>query len=108
MSKSANARKLPASARGPARNARSAAAVSRRKERVLIEFPAALLRRADEAARTLEINRSDLIRGAVERLLDEIESREFKRELAHAYAANAEMNRGLAKEFEAIDREGFR
>ena len=77
------------------------------KERVLIEFPSALLNRADQAARDLATNRSDLIRNAVERLLDDMDAREFERDLAQAYAANAEMNRGLAKEFEAVDREGF-
>lgn len=78
-----------------------------RKERVLIEFPVTLLKRADEAARGLETNRSGLIRNAVERLLDEMESKKFERELADAYAANAEMNRALAEEFADVDREGF-
>jgi metal-responsive CopG/Arc/MetJ family transcriptional regulator len=78
-----------------------------RKERVLIEFPSGLLKRADDAARSLEINRSGLIRNAVERLVDEVESREFERRLAEGYAANAEMNRALAREFSEVDREGF-
>jgi metal-responsive CopG/Arc/MetJ family transcriptional regulator len=78
-----------------------------RKERVLIEFPSALLKRADEAARGLETNRSGLIRDAVERLLDELESGVFEQALARAYAANADMNRALAKEFSEIDREDF-
>jgi metal-responsive CopG/Arc/MetJ family transcriptional regulator len=107
MSKSASARKLPASSRAAAKNFRKAPPSAQRKERVLIEFPAALLQRADEAARGLEMNRSGLIRNAVERLLDEMESRRFEQELARAYAANSEMNRDLAKEFEAVDREGF-
>lgn len=79
-----------------------------RKERVLIEFPSALLKRADEAASNLETNRSGFIRNAVERLLDEMEAKEFERELAAAYAANAEMNSALAAEFSEVDREGFR
>ena len=105
MTRSAAARKLPASNRQ--NNARPASSRASRKERVLVEFPAALLQRADEAARNLESNRSDLIRKAVERLLDDMESREFEQELARAYAANAAMNRALAKEFEAVDREGL-
>jgi metal-responsive CopG/Arc/MetJ family transcriptional regulator len=100
LARSAAARKT--SAGKPRKRTRA-----RRKERVLIEFPAALLKRADEAARNLETNRSDLIRSAVERILDDMESRKFKQELARAYAANAGMNRTLAKEFEAVDREGF-
>lgn len=80
---------------------------ARRKERVLIEFPSTLLKRADEVARNLETNRSDLIRNAVERLLDEMEAKEFEQELAKAYAANAEMNRALVTEFSVVDQEGF-
>jgi hypothetical protein len=77
------------------------------RERVLIEFPSGLLRRTDEAARKLEKNRSELIRGAVEKLLNDMDSSEFERELAAAYAANAEVSREMMKEFEAVDREGF-
>lgn len=77
------------------------------RERVLVEFPSHLLRRADEAAAKLEKNRSELIRTAVERLLDEVERKRFEAELAAAYAANAEMNLRLAEEFEHIDQEGF-
>ncbi len=79
----------------------------RQKERVLIEFPSTLLKRADEVARSLETNRSGRIRSAVERLLDEMEAKEFERELAQAYAANAGMNRALVAEFSEVDKEGF-
>jgi metal-responsive CopG/Arc/MetJ family transcriptional regulator len=82
-------------------------AARRHKERVLVEFPASLLAQADEAARRLGKNRSELIRSAVERLLNEIETRRFEGELAAAYAANASIGRVLAEEFAAIDREGF-
>jgi hypothetical protein len=36
-----------------------------------------------------------------------MESGKFERELACAYAANADMNRALADEFSEVDREGF-
>jgi len=78
-----------------------------RRERVLIEFPENLLRRADEAARKMEKNRSDLIRTAVEQLLEGLETKRFETELAAAYAANAQLNLDLADDFEAVDREGF-
>jgi len=77
------------------------------RERVLVEFPAGLLERADEAARALKSNRSQLIRSAVEQLLDGMEAKRFEARLAVAYAANAEVSRKLAEEFEAVDREGF-
>ena len=73
----------------------------------MIEFPSALLKRADEVARSLETSRSGLIRNAVERLVAEVESREFERRLAAGYAANADMNRALAQEFSDVNREGF-
>ena len=78
-----------------------------RRERVLVEFSQSLLKRTDEAASRLEKNRSELIRTAVEMLLDSEEKRRFEAELASAYAANADLNRAIAKEFEAVDREGF-
>ncbi|MGD0735146.1 MAG: ribbon-helix-helix protein, CopG family [Terracidiphilus sp.] len=78
-----------------------------RKERVLIEFPGDLLKRADEAARKLEKNRSELIRTAVEQLLDSIETKRFEEELASAYAANARLSAEIADEFSHVDREGF-
>jgi metal-responsive CopG/Arc/MetJ family transcriptional regulator len=82
-------------------------AVSRpRKERVLVEFPEGLLKRADEAARKLAKNRSELIRTAVERLLDELETKRFEQELAAAYIANAQLSREVMEEFIHVDSEG--
>ena len=78
-----------------------------RKERVLVEFPEGLLKRADEAARELGRNRSELIRTAVEQLVDGLAAKRFELELAAAYTANAQMSVELAEEFEDVDREGF-
>jgi len=78
-----------------------------RKERVLIEFPESLLRRADEAARELDKNRSELIRAAVEQLLEGMAAKRFEQELAAAYMANAQMSRETMDEFVHVDREGF-
>ncbi len=77
------------------------------KERVLIEFPAAALRRADEAARAEGVSRSEFIRAAVERRLEEIAEAEFERELEESYKANAGFNLQILKEFEHVDREGW-
>ena len=59
-------------------------AVRVRKERVLVEFPVALLERADEAAAELEKSRSELIRSAIEQMLDKMEKVRFEAELADA------------------------
>jgi metal-responsive CopG/Arc/MetJ family transcriptional regulator len=78
-----------------------------RKERVLVEFPGNLLERADDAARKLGKNRSELIRAAVEQFLDEMETKRFELELAAAYTANAQMSREIMEEFVHVDSEGF-
>jgi CopG family transcriptional regulator/antitoxin EndoAI len=77
------------------------------KERLLIEFPSALLARADRVAEKLEKNRSELIRSAVEGMLDEFEKKELDEQLAIAYAANGRINLELLKEFESADAEGW-
>ena len=78
------------------------------KERVLIEFPADALRRAEEAARAQGVSRSEFIRIAVQQQLDALAEAEFERELEAAYKANAEFNRQIMKEFEHVDREAWR
>lgn len=77
------------------------------RERVLVEFPASLLQRADSAAIEMDKSRSELIRTAVEELLDARERTKFEMELAEAYAANAKMNLDLVNEFAHVDKEGF-
>ena len=77
------------------------------KERVLIEFPAAALRRADEAARAEGVSRSEFIRSAVERRLENLASEELDRELAEACIANNGRNLEMLKEFEHVDREAW-
>jgi len=91
----------------PTAQVRKGAVSGTRKERVLIEFPEALLRRADEAARNLEQNRSELIRTAVEQLLGEMDKKRFELELAAAYRANDHLGLEIAEEFADADREGF-
>lgn len=77
------------------------------KERVLIEFPVAALRRADAAARTEGVSRSEFIRAAVEERLEALTIAEFERELAEACIANNQRNLELLKEFEHVDREAW-
>ena len=91
----------------PVANARKFTFRRPRKERILIEFPENLLKRADEAARKLEKNRSELIRTAVEQMLADMETKQFELELAAAYTANAKMSREIMEEFVHVDREGL-
>ena len=91
----------------PATAAPKPLVVRARKERVLVEFPESLLRRADDAARRMDKNRSELIRTAVEQLLEAMETKRFELELAAAYTANAQMSREMMEEFVHVDSEGF-
>jgi metal-responsive CopG/Arc/MetJ family transcriptional regulator len=97
------------------KNSKARGIVAKRKEsdqpvageRVLVEFPAALLERADSAARAMDQDRSELIRAAVEQLLDRLERTRLELELAEGYAANAQRNLELVKEFAEVDKEGL-
>jgi metal-responsive CopG/Arc/MetJ family transcriptional regulator len=86
---------------------RKPAAVRPAKERVLIEFPVAALRRAEEAAHAEGVSRSEFIRTAVEARLEAIAEAEFERELAEACIANSARNLEMLKEFEHVDREAW-
>jgi len=77
------------------------------RERILVEFPSRLLERADKAAAQLEKNRSELIRAAVEQMLDALEKERFEREMEEGYVANSALNLSVLEEFAHVDREGF-
>ena len=77
------------------------------KDRLLIEFPSALIERADQEALRANTSRSQLIRDAVEEHLAAREKARMDAELAEAYAANSGRNLQLLDEFSAVDREIF-
>lgn len=96
------AKSVPRAKRAPARSVKPAS-----KERVLLEFPAASLRRAGQAARAQGISRSEFIRLAVEARLEELDVAAFERELAEACVANNDRNLALLKDFAHVDGEGW-
>jgi len=77
-----------------------AAAATRR---VVVEFPTPLLNRAEGVLPELAINRSELIRDAVERFLDAFQQAKLERELAEGYIANAAQARSTCAEFACLD-----
>lgn len=91
----------------PATATQKSRVVPARKERILVEFPESLLKRAEDAARSMNKNRSELIRTAVEQMLEEIETKQFELELAAAYTANSSVSREIMAEFAHVDSEGF-
>ena len=71
--------------------------------RVVVEFPAPLLNRAERMVAELAINRSEFIRKAVERYLEALEQARLEQDLAEGYAANAAQARSLCEEFVHVD-----
>jgi metal-responsive CopG/Arc/MetJ family transcriptional regulator len=80
---------------------------ARANSKVIVEFPADLLKRAERAASELATNRSRLIRLAVEQFLQSLQRRELERQLAEGYRANAAMDREICQEFAYVDAENI-
>ena len=75
--------------------------------RVVVDFPKPLLTRAERVVAELDMNRSELIRTAVEQYLDLLQRQKLDRELADGYRLNAEHDRSIGEEFAAVDYENF-
>ena len=85
---------------------RKPAGVSRSKK-LIIEFPGELYARTERAVADLAVNRSVLIRSAVEFYLDNLNRQKLERELAEGYSANASLSRRIAEEFAYSDSENI-
>jgi metal-responsive CopG/Arc/MetJ family transcriptional regulator len=72
-------------------------------KRVVVDFPAPLLSRAESAMAELAINRSELIRMAVEHYLEVRERAKLEQDLAEGYVANAKQARRSCEEFAYAD-----
>lgn len=92
--------------RKPARRT-SRRGAARATSKVIVEFPADLLARAERAASELATNRSRLIRLAVEQFLQSLQRRELERQLAEGYRANAALDRAICQEFAYVDAENI-
>lgn len=79
-------------------------AFSRRGGRkVIVELSAALYAETEEATAQLSINRSALIRSALQEYLDKRRREELEKELAEGYIANASQARETAEAFAYVD-----
>ena len=83
---------------------RAATAASRR---VVVEFPAPLFKETERVAAEIGTSRSNLIRCAVEQYLEALRRERLDQELAARYVANSALDRRIAEEFSAVDRETF-
>lgn len=76
-------------------------------KRVVVDFPEPLLKSAECAAHELSINRSELVRIAVEQYVEALYRAKLERELAEGYQANANLDRKIDAEFSAVDYDTF-
>lgn len=75
--------------------------------RVNVDFPEPLLAETEKAASELNINRSNLIRAAVEDYLRTRRHALLQKELAAACEANADLAREICAEFSWVDAENI-
>jgi metal-responsive CopG/Arc/MetJ family transcriptional regulator len=75
--------------------------------KVIVEFPVPLLKRMDQAAAELAMPRSRIIRAAVEHYLAQAARTSLEQQLAEGYAASAENDRRIAREFTHVDFENI-
>ena len=87
----------------PARKTRGRTPAVSAVRRVVVEFPAPLLDRAERILPQLSINRSELIREAVEHFLEALQRAQLERELAEGYVANGAQARSACEEFAYVD-----
>jgi Arc/MetJ-type ribon-helix-helix transcriptional regulator len=74
-------------------------------KKVIIEFPPELLRETDQAVHELAVNRSQLIRSALELFLRRRKEEKLERDLAESLRANAALDRRIMNEFKHVDGE---
>jgi hypothetical protein len=70
--------------------------------KVICNFPAALVKKADEVAKAEGSNRSELMRRAVEHYVKIRERHKRERELASAYTANSQLASQLVEQFSIL------
>jgi metal-responsive CopG/Arc/MetJ family transcriptional regulator len=73
--------------------------------KVIVELPAGLYAETEKAAAQLSMNRSTLIRSALQEYLDNRRREELEKELAEGYIANASQARDAAEAFAHVDSE---
>ena len=74
-------------------------------KRVMFTLPSNLLEQVDEEVERLETNRSNLIREALERFLEERRRHELREMLKEGYLYRAQESLELAEEFYAAEQE---
>jgi len=74
-------------------------------KRVVVDFPAPLFSRTERVTAELSMNRSELIRTAVEKYLEALQKARIEQDLAEGYTANAAQARHTCEELAYVDSE---
>src|SRR5512140_3648086 len=78
---------------------------ARPARKIAIDFPAPLFQETERAVHELSMNRSTLIRSAVEMYLRVWRREKLERQIAESFRANAEFDRRLVEDFAHVDAE---
>ncbi len=90
----------------PRRSPKSRNITAKRTARkIIVEFPPALYAETKKATAGRAINRSTLIRTAVQEYLDKLRREELEKQLAEGYLANARQAGETAETFSYVDSE---
>jgi metal-responsive CopG/Arc/MetJ family transcriptional regulator len=78
-------------------------ATAKHARKIAIDFPAPLFQETERAVHELSMNRSTLIRSAVEMYLRVWRREKLERQIAESFSANAEFDRQLVEDFAHVD-----
>jgi metal-responsive CopG/Arc/MetJ family transcriptional regulator len=82
-----------------------AAATAKQARKIVIDFPAPLFQETERAVHELSMNRSTLIRSAVEMYLRAWRREKLEHQIAESFSANVELDRQLVEDFAHADAE---
>ena len=78
-----------------------------RTKKVIVQFPAKLIERAEALANSMHTDRSKLIRAAVEEKIDQLERERLEADLREGYLANADLLMKTSSAFEDVVTEAL-
>jgi metal-responsive CopG/Arc/MetJ family transcriptional regulator len=87
------------------KRAKASTPVHRAGRKVIVELTVALYERTEKATSQLSVNRSTLIRSALQEYLDKWQRQQLESDLAEGYIANAAQAREVAEAFSYVDSE---
>jgi len=80
-------------------------ATAKQARKIAVDFPAPLFLETERAVHELSMNRSTLIRSAVEMYLRVWQREKLERQIAESFSANAEFDSQLVKDFAHVEAE---